>query len=197
MKHGKFMIGMVIVALAAMLFAACPARKAIDETVVVKSQEKRGFTFRLAPESSLEQNYRSMIERNNNQLQTLINDVRQGLQLDQIVWNERMGGTYLKKPMLIDDGIPIQDPKAILQRLNVIFRNPNVKIQNILVELEYLPYGSDRWNHYNPEVDPAIAPENQRDIIAHIRTTLLQRSNPGTVVVYGEAPHRRICEPEF
>lgn len=196
MKNGKLSTGLIFAVLAAILFAACPVREATEETVVGEPREKSRspITFELAKGTLLEKKYQERIEKDNKKLLALADEVKGGLTLDEAVWENRMSGTYLRTPMLIEDGKKYDNIKDVISRLNVIFAKPNVKMQKTHVALEYLPYGSEEWMRWNPEEDLDRNPEDEIDMIAHITTTFLHGSNPGNMDLSGEAPHRRNCD---
>jgi hypothetical protein len=208
MKHGKFVIGMVIVALAAIVFTGCTkngeksepasaimldsARPAphIEKQVL---REKPEFTYGLAPGSLV--NYRAKIQGDTENFVNLLTMKKtDGEMLTHEDWNKSMGETYLKNPKLTWNDRTFEDIDEVISALNdIIALSKEFDFVKAHVAFQHIPYNSNpgsEWMRHNERRPPG----EQIDFIGHIKATI---SYNGDFTMDGTLPHRRTCEPEL
>ncbi|MDW7759196.1 MAG: hypothetical protein SCM96_00985 [Acidobacteriota bacterium] len=202
MKHGKFVIGMAIVVLAAMVFTGCTKNGESATPEAVKDphpteapvlREKPEFTYGLAPGSLV--NYRAKIQGDTENLVNLLTMKKtDGEILLHKDWNNSMGETYLKNPKLTWNDQMFEDIDEVISALNDIIALSKefdfVKAHIAFQHIPFDPQSGSEWMRHNEKRPPG----KEIDFIGHIKATI---SYNGEFTMEGTLPHRRICEPEI
>ncbi len=107
-------------------------------------------------------------------------------------------GTYLAEPKLTtEQGVTVIGLPAVLAELvRIISNSTYVDAQSVHVYLEYLPFKSTAYNEANAKYPPKT-PEDEIDIIAHIKTVLAYAPYDAPVTIEGLLPHRKVCDPIY
>lgn len=213
MKNRKPLLWLAAAILVTVLFTACESEEEGDvasgivapdpvasiKAIPVKHTEKTisPFSFRIAPGSLMEKNYAAKIERDNAKLSQLLVACRENVMkkasFAPAYWIEEMGDTYLKNPTLTDEaGTEFIGWESIFPVLMRIAQESTyIGIQSVHVEMHYLPSNSSEFIRLNDGRKPG----DVIDFIGHIKAILVHASDPATVRLSGELPHRTSCDP--
>ena len=103
-------------------------------------------------------------------------------------------GTYMEHPKLsTEEGITVVGIAAVVVELDrIVSVSTYVDAQSVHVELEYLPYKSDKYMAAN-NIYGTKNGEPPVDMIAHIKTVLAYAPKDAPVKIEGLLPHRTIC----
>jgi hypothetical protein len=202
MKHGKFMIGMAIVVLAAMVFTGCTknGESATPEPGEVQDPIEKPvpsaipeFTYGRAP-GSLEK-YVGRIQEDTDKLVRLLREKKaDGEMLTHEDWNKSMGETYLRNPKLTWNKQTFEGIDQIISTLNsIIAESQSFEFTKAHVAFQHIPFdpkSGSEWMRHNEKRPPG----KEIDFIGHIKATI---SYNGDFTMDGTLPHRRTCEPEL
>lgn len=209
MKNATMIPVMVIAALFLGLFAACPSSgpdKAGTEAGVppetarpepAQTEPAEFITIRLAPGSLLERNLVRKIERDNAELLGHMEKYRAAAPKDRPfvakAWKMSMKGTYLEVArMTLAGGQVAKEWDHIIGAIEgVLDTHASFKLKSVLVEIVYLPYGSEKYVMLNADKKPG----EEIDMIFHIKSTILHQSDPQESAWEGDLLHRRTCDP--
>lgn len=161
-----------------------------------QAEAARAITIRLMPGSELETGLMAMIERDANKLLDMLGQARiAALEYEPKSWAEEFKATSLMEPMLtLEDGITKREgwEQVLMELKRIVDESASISIPRILVELEYLPYKKEKFNGRNED---GIPPEEEIDMIFHVKMILLHESAPSEVELEGDLLHRRVCWP--
>lgn len=202
MKHGNFMIGMVIVALAVIVFTGCskngergtpePAKDpGLTEAQVPR--EIPEFTYGRAP-GSLE-NYMAKVKNDTDTLVILLREKKAtGDNLTEDDWKNSMGETYLKNPKLTWNDRTFEDIDEIISALNsIIAESQSFEFTKAHVAFQHIPFNQEEGSQYLL-INKDRPFERRIDFIGHIKATIKYN---GDFTMEGTLPHRHTCEPEL
>lgn len=204
MKNARMIPAMGIAALFLGLFAACPS-PGPDETGTTagvppepaRPEPAEAITVRLVPGSLLESNLLRRIERDNAELMGHLGKYREAAPEDRPsaakAWKAAMQTTYLKDArMTLESGQAAKGWEAVIEAIQgVLDSHASFKLKSVLVEIEYLPYGSEQYVTLNADKKPG----EEIDMIFHITSTIVHESDPQESKWDGELFHRRTCDP--
>jgi hypothetical protein len=204
MKNARMIPAMGIAALFLGLLAACPS-PGPDETGTTagvppepaRPEPAEDITVRLVPGSLLESNMFRRIERDNAELLGHLRKYRVAAPEDRPsaakAWKATMKTTYLKDArMTLESGQAVREWEAIIETIQgVLDTHDSFKLKSVLVEIEYLPYGSEKYVMLNADKKPG----EEIDMIFHIKSTIVHESDPLESQWDGELLHRRTCDP--
>lgn len=199
MKNARMIPAMSIAALFLGLFAACPS-PGPDETGTtagVPPEPAEAISVRLVPGSLLESNLLRKIERDNAELLGHLGKYREAAPEDRPsaakAWKATMQTTYLKDArMTLESGQAVKGWEAVIEAIQgALDTHASFKLKSVLVEIEYLPYGSEKYATLN--ADKKLGEEI--DMIFHIKSTIVHESDPLESNWDGELLHRRTCDP--
>ena len=204
MKNSRMIPAMGIAALFLGLFAACPS-PGPDETGTTagvppepeRPEPAEAITVRLVPGSLLESNLIRRIERDNAELLSHLGKYREAAPEDRPsaakAWKATMQTTYLKDArMTLESGQAVMGWEAIIEAIQeVLDTHASFKLKRVLVEIEYLPYGSEKYVTLNADKKPG----EEIDMIFHIKSIIVHESDPQESKWDGELLHRRTCDP--
>jgi len=203
MKHGKFVMGLVFIALAALFFTAClnngekskpTTGKTPDSPAVPVPVPKPEIIFGMAPGSLV--NYLAEIDSHADKFIELLNKIQaDGRELSEDDWNEWMGKTYLRSPKKLNwNGRTFEGITEIIAALNsVIAVSKSFKLKKKRINLRFIPFDlspDSDWMKINRDKLPGM----EIDFIGHIKTTIAYN---GEFDIEGDMPHRRTCEPDY
>ncbi len=216
MKNGKsikFLAGAVAI-VAAFVFVAAALQDPMPLSPSRPKPEKLcPITFHLDPETSLQKNFATHIEKTNTDLAKKLVEFRALLShankenLKSTLMDfagacrKDFEGTYLKNPVLWgDDGKTYTGWGAIASYLGAIMPSTTyLAVQGVHVYLEYLPIKSEKYMTFNRGMRDLGDLPNEIDFLASIRTVLAYAPNDDPMEIGNGAPipHRKICDPIY
>jgi hypothetical protein len=113
--------------------------------------------------------------------------------LDKSETENPFSGTYLEDPKLTTEGgVTVVGIAAVVVELDrIVSASTYVDAQSVHVELEYLPIKTT--GYFDAQKKFGTTPDNEVDMIAHIKTVLAYAPKDAPATIEGLLPHRKVC----